>query len=318
MTRTTTPTAAGASAQAGGHALAGAGMMLLGLFLFAANDALGKWLVGTYSVGQVLLIRSIAALLVLLPFAWRAGRRAFARAPRPGLQALRVVCSALEVALFYWAVALLPLAEVMTYYLAGPIYVTALSPLLLGERVGWRRWTAVLVGFGGVVVALGPSGAAFSPAALPALAGSFAFALLMIATRKLAATDGTVLLTLQVATALAFGLVLAPLHWVPIAPLDHALLGVLGVVSMTAYLCVNKALALAPASTLAPLQYTLIVWGVLLGYVVFGEVPRAATLLGAAIIVATGLFIVFRERALARAGAREEAGQAGPPPVNRA
>ena len=106
------------------------------------------------------------------PFIWRAGRAAFMSAPRPGLQVLRVVLSTLEVAMFFWAVAYLPLADAITFYLAGPIYVTALSALLLGERVGWRRWTAVLVGFCGVVIALRPSAASFTLPALIALGGS--------------------------------------------------------------------------------------------------------------------------------------------------
>ena len=94
----------------------------------------------TYSVGQVLLIRSLAALALLAPFIWR-DRASFAAAPRWGLQALRAALATIEVACFYWAVAYLPLADVMAYYLAGPIFVTAIAGTLLGEPVGWRRWT---------------------------------------------------------------------------------------------------------------------------------------------------------------------------------
>ncbi|HEY8267500.1 MAG TPA: DMT family transporter, partial [Xanthobacteraceae bacterium] len=126
--------------------LAGIGLMLAGMFLFSINDAMGKWLVGTYSVGQLLLIRSVAALVLLAPFVWREGIAAYTNMERPGLQALRALLSTVEVAFFYWAVAYLPLADVVTFYLAGPIYVTALSVILLGEHVGWRRWTAVIVG----------------------------------------------------------------------------------------------------------------------------------------------------------------------------
>ena len=132
----------------GRAALAGIALMTGGIFLFAVNDALGKWLVATYSVGQVLLIRSFAALVLLAPFVWR-DAASFATAPRWGLQALRAVLATVEVACFYWAVAYLPLADVMTYYLAGPIFVTAIAGTVLREPVGWRRWTAVLVGFAG-------------------------------------------------------------------------------------------------------------------------------------------------------------------------
>ena len=141
-------------------ALAGIGLMLAGIFLFSFNDALGKWLVATYTVGQVLLIRSIAALLV-----WRRSSPASAW-PTSGRSRGSGACSCcgccfrrarwrmLLVATIY-----LPLADTVTFYLAAPIYVTALSALLLREQVGWRRWSAVVVGFVGVVIALNPSGA---------------------------------------------------------------------------------------------------------------------------------------------------------------
>ncbi len=103
-------------------------MMLIGIFFFALNDALGKWLVATYSVGQLLLVRSVAGLVFLAPFVKREGWSSFADAPRPWVQFLRPLFSTLEVACFYWALAYMPLADVMTFYLAGPIYVTAVSP----------------------------------------------------------------------------------------------------------------------------------------------------------------------------------------------
>src|ERR1041384_1818189 len=157
----TSSAAAGRSA-----ALAGIGFMLMAVFLFALNSAAGKWLVARYPVGEFMLIRSCFTLLFLSPFIWRAGRAAFANAPKPGLQILRVVLSSLEIAMFFWAVSYLPLADTVTFYLAGPIYVTALSVVLLGEKVGWRRWIAVLIGFAGVLIALRPSAASIT---LPAL-----------------------------------------------------------------------------------------------------------------------------------------------------
>jgi drug/metabolite transporter (DMT)-like permease len=148
--------------------------MLAGIALFSINDALGKWLLATYSVGELLLIRSAAALILLAPFVCAGIAPSPAR--RPGLQIVRALLSTLEVAFFYWAVAYLPLADVVTFYLAGPIYVTALSVILLGEHVGWRRWTAVIVGFIGVLIALRPSAASFTWPALIALTGSVIFA----------------------------------------------------------------------------------------------------------------------------------------------
>src|SRR5262249_50842040 len=142
-------------------AVAGIALMAGGIFMFAVNDTLGKWLVATYTVGQVLLIRSLAALVALVPFIWR-DAASFRTAPRWGMQVLRAVLAAAGVACFYWAVAYLPLAGVMAYYLAGPIFVPAIAGPVLREPVGWRRWSAVLVGFCGVIVCLRPGTAALT------------------------------------------------------------------------------------------------------------------------------------------------------------
>ena len=285
-------------------------MMLLGVLLFAVNDTLGKWLVGAYSVGQLMLVRSIAGLCAMAPFIHRTGPYAFLQAPRPWLQLLRVVFSTLEGSLFFWALTELPLAEVMTYYMAGPIYVTALSPFLLGERVGWRRWTAVAVGFGGVVLALHPSPDSLSAGAVCALTGSFSYALFMIATRKLAGSPGTVLMTAQLLAALLFGGTLVLIQgWTPPGILDLVLMLFLGIGSLSGNLCVNQSLRMAPASAVVPYQYTLILWGMLFGYIFFGEVIGPLTLAGAAIIIAAGLFIFLREQHLRRGTRAQEDGQ---------
>jgi drug/metabolite transporter (DMT)-like permease len=211
-----------------------------------------------------------------------------------------VILSSFEVACFYAAVVYLPLATVVTIYLASPVYVTALSGPLLGEHVGWRRWSAVLVGFVGVVIALQPSAETFGLPSLIAIAGSMLFALLMIVTRKLRGTSDTVLVTYQTAAALVFGAALSPWHWVTPGPRDLALLAMLGVVAAVAHLCVNRALKLAPAAVVVPYQYTQIAWAVLLGWIVFGDMPAPSVFVGSAIIVAAGLYIFLREQALAR------------------
>jgi drug/metabolite transporter (DMT)-like permease len=277
-------------------AAAGIGLMLAGIALFSINDALGKWLLATYSVAELLLIRSVAALLLLAPFVRQGGLTAFASAPRPALQIVRVVLSTLEVAMFFWAVSYLPLADTVTFYLAGPIYVTALSVLLLGETVGWRRWSAVLVGFAGVLLALRPSAASLTLPAMIALTGSMFFALLMIATRLLRETPNTVLIAGQILGTLIFGAALAPFAWITPSLRDFALLSLFGVFSIMALACVNRSLKLAPASVVVPYQYTLIVWAIVLGYTVFGDVPDLLTLIGAVIIVVAGLYIFWREQ----------------------
>src|SRR6266480_1697731 len=231
--------------------LAGVGLMLLSIFMFSFGDAMGKFMVATYSVGQLLLLRACAALLVLMPMMWR-NRAEFAHLKRPWLQLLRVTLSTLDVAAFFLATVYLPLADVITYYLASPIFVTALSPLVLREHVGWRRWSAVLVGFCGVLIALRPSSQMVSWPALIALGGSL------------------------------------------------SLFAAAGCISVAALLCVNRSLKLAPASVVVPYQYSMIVWAVMFGYFVFGDVPSIATIAGAAIIIGAGLYIFLRERDLGR------------------
>jgi drug/metabolite transporter (DMT)-like permease len=283
--------------------LVGIGLMLLGIFMFAVNDVMGKWLVGTYSVGQLLLIRSLAALLVLTPALAREGLAHLRATPRPGLQVLRVVFSTAEVAAFYWAVVFLPLADVMTFYLAGPIYVAALAVMFLGERLSRAEIAAIAVGFVGVVIALDPSGASFTGPALIAIAGSLCFAALMITTRHLRGTSDSVLVLGQTLGALLFGLVTAPFGWVAPSAVDYALLSLLGVVALAAHACVNRSLKLAPAAIVAPYQYTLIVWAAVFGYVVFGDVLRVHTVIGACLIIAAGFYLASLQRAAARGAA---------------
>lgn len=280
--------------------LLGIGLMLIGMFLFSSNDALGKWILTTYPVAQMLLIRSLTALLLLSPFIWQEGLAAFKAAPRPGLQLLRLFFATLEVVLFFWAVAYLPLADAVTYYLAGPIYVTALSAMLLKEKVGWRRWSAVLVGFIGIVVALEPSAATLTWPALIALTGSVSYAGLMVVTRYLRGTSDIVLATGQVVSVLLFALVTVPFGWVTPAAGDVLSMMVLGLVAVVALMAVNRSLKLAPASVVVPYQYTLIVWALIYGYLVFGDQPKPNTLIGGVIIIAAGLYIFWREQVLGR------------------
>jgi drug/metabolite transporter (DMT)-like permease len=279
--------------------LAGIGLMLLSISMFSFGDALGKFMVATYSVGQLLWLRACAALLVLAPMIWR-NRAAFARLERPWLQLLRVVLSTLEVAAFFLATVYLPLADVVTYYLACPIFVTALSAIVLREPVGWRRWSAVLIGFCGVLVALRPSSQTVSWPAVIALGGSLAFAVLMLITRSLRATPDIVLASSQFVGTFALGALMAPFGWVTPGLGSLGLFAAAGCISVSALLCVNRSLKLAPASVVVPYQYSMIVWAVMFGYVVFGDVPSPATVAGAAIIIGAGLYIFLRERRLGR------------------
>ena len=277
--------------------LAGIGLMLLSIFMFSFGDALGKFLVATYSVGQLLWLRACAALIVLLPMIWR-HRGAFLRLERPWLQLFRVMLSTMEVAAFFLATVYLPLADVVTYYLACPIFVTALSAIVLREHVGWRRWSAILIGFGGVLIALRPSAQTISWPAMIALSGSLSFAVLMLITRSLRATPDIVLASSQFGGTFVLGALLSPFGWVTPGTGSLVLFAVAGIISVAALLCVNRSLKLAPASVVVPYQYSMIVWAVIFGFAVFGDVPSWATIVGAAIIIAAGLYIFLREQKL--------------------
>jgi len=279
--------------------LAGIALMLASVCMFSFGDALGKYIVATYSVGQLMFLRAIAALALLAPLAWRQ-RHEFRRMERPWLQFLRLVFSTFEIAAFFLATVYLPLADVVTYYLATPIFVTALSAIVLREQVGWRRWSAILVGFGGVLIALRPSAQSISWPAMIALAGSLAFSCSLLATRLLRATPDIVLASGQFVSSMLFGLVIAPVGWVTPTPASLVLFFIAGAISVCALLCVNRSLKLAPASLVVPYQYTLIFWAVMFGYIVFGDVPSLSMALGAVIIIGAGLYIFLRERELGR------------------
>ncbi|RVD31080.1 DMT family transporter [Mesorhizobium sp. M4B.F.Ca.ET.017.02.2.1] len=276
--------------------LAGILLMLAGDFMFALNDAMGKWLVASFSVGQVVLIRSIGAFIVLGPMIANQGAGKLFSLDRPMLQVLRVVATTLDTGFFYAAVVYLPLADVMSFYMAGPIYVAALSHLLLGEKVGWRRWLAILVGFCGVLIILKPSSAAFSMSSGFALVGSIAFGFAIILGRRLRGTSDTTLVTWQTIGTLIVGGVLTIGAWRTPSALDFGAMLLLGVVSCAAHLMITRALKLAPASTLAPLHYSLLLWAIVFGLAFFGDVPSLRILVGSAIVVLAGIFIFHRQK----------------------
>ncbi|MEK1889198.1 MAG: DMT family transporter [Phyllobacterium sp.] len=290
------------SASESSTARTGVLLMLLGMLMFSLNDVMGKWLVFTYSVGQVVFVRSVAALIVLAPFIWFNGPEKLLQVDRPRLQVARVVLSTAEVFAFYFAVVYLPLADVMTYWLAAPIYVAAVSPFILKEPVGWRRWSAIIVGFIGVVIALEPSSQVLTPQAIISVLGSMAFAFMLLLGRSLRGTPDTTLVFWQIVGAGLAGLVSIAFDWTPVSLRDFLLLGLLGVVAMLAHVLVNRALKMADAATVAPLQYTLLFWAIVFGWMVFGDVPRMSMLIGSGFIIASGLFIFFREQQLKRQG----------------
>ena len=274
--------------------------MVAGMALFTLHDAMGKWLVETLPVPLILAVRSAAALLILLPLVLRAGVFSVFRVPDPGRHLLRIILIIAEVAFFYLAVRDLPLADVMTIYMAAPLLVTALSVPLLGEKVGFRRWVAVGIGFVGVVLVLRPGGDFLSAGTPIALAGSLTFALTMISTRSLRGAGGLTLITTQTLGVGVAGAAALPFVQFTAGPLEFCLLGVLGVVALIAHVLVNHSLKLSPAAVVAPYQYTSLVWAMALGWAFWGDIPELPVAFGAALIIGSGLFVFYREQQLAK------------------
>ncbi len=287
-------------------------MMLAGMSLFTFNDALGKWLVSDYPVAMLLAIRSLFGAVLLAPLIAREGLRAVFAVKRLPLHLMRVVCVTCEVACFYWAVRHLPLANVMTIYMAAPLIVTALSVPLLGETVGWRRWVAVLVGFAGVVVVLNPAGDFDALPSLVALLGTVIFATGMVATRLLRESSNLTLVSYQTFGTGLVGAASAPLVWVPPSGIDFLLLGALGVTSLLGHAAMNRSLQLSPAATVVPFQYVSILWAVALDLAVWDTAPSLRIALGALLIIGSGLFVFHREQTLNRGVAAEANSGLGP------
>lgn len=276
--------------------LSGILFMLAAITIFSLVNVFSKVMVAAYPPAQLFFIRGFAAIATLLPFLARDNFAAVRHVPRPGLQVLRMALSVADGMLFFTAIKYIPLADATTCYLAAPIFVTAFSAIFLREHVGWRRWTAVVVGFVGVLIALRPTGAAISWPALIALAGCLCQSVFMIVTRYVRGTSNIFLAATQVVGSFLFGGLVSAFLFVPPTWFLVVLLLISGVVNVVAVLCLNRSLILAPASVVAPFQYTMIVWAIVLGFLVFGDVPSPNTMIGAAIVASAGIYIFLRER----------------------
>jgi S-adenosylmethionine uptake transporter len=275
---------------------------LVGVAFFALNDALGKHLVGDYSVAQLLFVRGIGAVAVLAPI-MLAMRVSFRLTGPWWLHATRILLQTADSYCFYFATWHLPLVDVMTFYMSAPIIVTAISGLFLGERVGPYRWTAVIVGFVGVVIALAPGSEPVSGdvmlGSIIALTGAASFAVSLAMTRRLRDNHPFSLVVSQFFVGGVIGAILCPLGWVvPTIP-DFGLMLILGIVAAGCFLLIARALALAPASLLAPFQYSAIFWAALFSWIWWQDAPTPRIMLGNAILIASGLFVFYRERRLA-------------------
>lgn len=300
---------AAASSQSGDahqatRTVAGIGLTILAVGLFTAMDTIGKGLTASYPVPQVVWARyffQFGWMLLLIP---RVGVIGLVRTRRPGMNVARGLLLAVSTLFMFTAISFVPLADAYTITFTAPLLVTLLSIPLLGERVGWRRWSAVLVGFVGVLIVIRPGvGMPHWALALP-LVTALGFATYQILTRKVAGTPG------ETSVAMLFHLAwigaavmtaLVPFFWQTIAPLDWLPMAAMGALGGLGHLILIRALTIAPASLLAPFVYTQIAWALMLGYLVFGDVPDRWMLAGCAVIVTSGLYVFYREAVLGKA-----------------
>lgn len=273
--------------------------MLLGAALLTVNDTVLKWLTGGYPTGQIMFMRGIFVVLPVALLVWRAGGLAVLKVNSRGAHALRAFCVLTGTFLFITGLSFLPLAEAIAITFAGPLFVTALAPPMLGEVVGWRRWSAVLVGFIGVLIITRPTGEAIQWAALLPLTASLTGALRDLITRKISTAESShAMLVTSTAGVVLAGLVTAPFGWRPIAAFDLALMMASGILIGLAHFLLIECFRLAEAALVAPFKYSNLLWAILFGFIVWGDLPDSWTLTGAAIVVASGLYILRREAQL--------------------
>jgi drug/metabolite transporter (DMT)-like permease len=275
---------------------AGIGWMLVTTFFFISLDAVGKYLVAHYPVLEVVWARFVFHMgFVVVVLSTRLKIHAFTR--RPLLQLTRSLLLTTTTLLFFFGVKLLPLADASAIMFISPILVTVLAIPLLGERVGPRRWAAVIVGFVGALIVVRPGTGVMDDGAWLLLMAACGNALYQIITRKLRVADGpltTLLYTALVGSVLLTAMV--PAVWVTPQPAHWPLFALLGLFGGAGHFTLIKAFQRAPAAVVAPLSYTSLLWAVGFGFVLFGDLPDRWTVLGAVIIASGGLYILHRER----------------------
>lgn len=283
--------------------LLGIALVLAAVGFLSVMDALVKVLVdGGLAVLQMLALRSWLVVPVMAAWALRGGGLSALKTRRPGLHLLRVVLGSGAPLMFFTSLKTLPLADATTIFFGTTFLMTALSVPVLKEHVGPHRWAAVIVGFVGVVVAMRPSGDVIDVGALYALGASVSYALFMLVTRKLGSSESALKQVLYFHLGLCL-LATASLPFVyrPYTGDEVALVAVIGVLVVGGHLCLTRGFSVAPVGVVAPFEYSAMIWAAALGYLVWGDVPGPFVVVGAALIVLSGLYLTYRE---ARAGVR--------------
>lgn len=278
--------------------LPGLALILAAYFLFACLDTSAKYLVATLAPLQIVWVRfathSVFAVVAFRP--WQHPERY--RTNHPILQFLRAICVGSATIFNFIAVQYLQLAETAAIFFLAPFIVTALAGPFLGEWAGIRRWTAICIGFVGALLIVSPDAAGFRPAMLLSFCSTLSYSFYLILTRRLSPIESTDSMTLW--PGLIMAAIYAPvglLVWQPVPDiLSWGILLATGLFGGVGHFVLIKAHQSTPAPTLAPFLYTELIWMVLFGYMLFGDFPGTKTIVGASVIIASGLYLFRREK----------------------
>jgi drug/metabolite transporter (DMT)-like permease len=285
--------------------LRGAFWIIIAAGLLTGLGAMVKYVGRDIPPMQMVFVRSLVAIAVIVPFMVRSGWDGF-RTKRPGMHIFRALVGTLGMVCVFYAFAHLPLAETIAIVFSRPLFAVWLAILFLGETIGWRRITAAMVGFAGVLVMVRPGSAAFDPASLYAVTAAVTAGSIAVIIKKMSATETTsaIVLWFSVGSAVLTAIPAIAI-WVPPTPSQWAfmvLIGLVGAVGMTA---LTKGFSTGETSFVTPFDYSRLLYATALGFFIFGETPDALAVLGALIIVASGYYIARRELSLIRTRLRQ-------------
>jgi drug/metabolite transporter (DMT)-like permease len=278
--------------------------MVVAMAAFTLNDAITKFSSESMSMAQVMLVRGVFATALVALLAWQQGALARPRLALQPLIALRVAGEAGGTVCYLLALAHLPLANVSAVQQALPLAVTMGAALFFGEGVGWRRWLAIAVGFAGVMVIVRPGFTGFSAYSLLVLGSVFSCAVRDLVTRRI--PDDVPTLLISGVTVLGAALLPVMGGWSPMTRADTGFLALAAVLVLIGYQFIIMAMRVGDISFVAPFRYTALLWSIVLSVMVFGDFPDSAMILGALIIVGSGVYTLYRERVTGRGKAASE------------
>ena len=272
-------------------------LMCVGVSCLSVNDAVAKTLTTNYAPIQILFLRNVIALPFTVLLAFLLGGASALRSYRPATHLLRGALWVGATIMFFTSFMYLGLAEATALIFVAPFFITLISALFLGEHVGWRRWLAVLLGFVGVLFIVRPGGATFQPISLLPVATALVYALLMLSARWVDPRESVwTLLVYLTGSGALLGALIVPFVWVPIRAEDLWLFAGIAFFGTAGMTMMTQAFRTTPAVVVAPLDYTGLLWATLWGWLIWRESLDSMTILGAAIIIASGVFMIFRKK----------------------